>query len=321
MRRIETVALAALLAMPVAARAQDNYPTQMVKFVLPSAPGSTTDILTRLTADGLSRKWGKPTVVENIAGGSMNIGAGQVARAAPDGYTLFVAPPAPLAIAHLVNKGLNYNPLDWVPITLLAKIANVLSVRNELPVKTLQELVAYGKANPGKLTYATQGANSTAHLTGAYLGMQTGMSMVAVAYRGAQPALTDLLAGNVDMFFDTLATSVPLYRGGKLKILAVADLQRAQAAPELPTFTEAGVPGFRSITWFGLVAPPGTPAAMADRINRDVVEMLRSPEVAARLQSLSLEAGATSPAETAKFFAGETALWGKVIKEAGIEPQ
>ena len=319
MYRIGSLMLAALLAAG-GAQAQDNYPTQTVKFVLPSAPGSTTDILTRLTADGLSRKWGKPTVVENIAGGSMNIGAGQVARAAPDGYTLFVAPPAPLALAHLVNK-INYNPLDWVPITLLAKIANVLSVRNTLPVNTLQELIAYGKANPGKLSYATQGANSTAHLTGAYLEAQTGIKMVAIAYRGAQPALTDILAGNVDMFFDTLATSVPLHRAGKLKILAVADLQRAKAAPELPTFTEAGVPGFRSITWFGLVAPPGTPAALAQRINRDAVEMLRSPEVAERLQSLSLEAGATSPAETAKFFADETALWGKVIKEAGIEPQ
>src|SRR6476660_1991466 len=317
MYRIGSLVLAALLAASGATQAQDNYPTQTVKFVLPSAPGSTTDILTRLTADGLSRKWGKPTVVENIAGGSMNIGAGQVARAAPDGYTLFVAPPAPLALAHLVNK-INYNPLDWVPITLLAKIANVLSVRNTLPVNTLQDLIAYGKANPGKLSYATQGANSTAHLTGAYLEAQTGIKMVAIAYRGAQPALTDILAGNVDMFFDTLATSVPLHRAGKLKILAVADLQRAKAAPELPTFTEAGVAGFRSITWFGLVAPPGTPAALAQRINRDAVEMLRSPEVAERLKSLSLEAGATSPAETAAFFAGETALWGKVIKEAGI---
>src|SRR3954468_13970392 len=320
MHRIGSLALAALLAACGTAKAQDSYPTQTVKFVLPSAPGSTTDILTRLTADGLSRKWGKPTVVENIAGGSMNIGAGQVARAAPDGYTLFIAPPAPLALAHLVNK-INYNPLDWVPITLLAKIANVLSVRNTLPVNTLQELIAYGKANTGKLSYATQGANSTAHLTGAYLEAQTGIKMVAIAYRGAQPALTDILSGNVDMFFDTLATSVPLHRAGKLKILAVADLQRAKAAPELPTFTEAGVPGFRSITWFGLVAPPGTPAALAQRINHDAVEMLRSPEVAQRLESLSLEAGATSPAETAKFFADETALWGKVIKEAGIEPQ
>jgi tripartite-type tricarboxylate transporter receptor subunit TctC len=322
MRGFGLVALVALLAAGSAqAQAQDNYPSQTVKIVLPSAPGSTTDILTRLTADGLSRKWNKPVVVENIAGGSMNIGAAAVARAAPDGYTLFVAPPAPLALAHLLTKNITYSPLDWVPITMLAKIANVLSVRNTLPASTLAELIAYGKANPGKLTFATQGPTSTAHLSAAQLEVQAGIKMLAVAYRGAQPALTDVIAGNVDMFFDTLATSVPLHRGGKLKILAVADTQRAEAAPDLPTFSEAGMPGFRSITWFGMVAPPGTPATLAQRINRDAVEMLRSPEVAERLKSLSLEAGATSPAETAAFFAGETALWGKVIKEAGIDPQ
>lgn len=322
MRGFGLIALVVLLSTgTVQVHAQDNYPAQTVKIVLPSAPGSTTDILTRLTADGLSRRWNKPVVVENIAGGSMNIGAAAVARAAPDGYTLFVAPPAPLSLAHLLTKNITYNPLDWVPITMLAKIANVLSIRNTLPANTLTELIAYGKANPGKLTFATQGPTSTANLSGAQLEVQAGIKMLAVAYRGAQPALTDVIAGNVDMFFDTLATSVPLHRGGKLKILAVADTQRAKAAPDLPTFSEAGMPGFRSITWFGLVAPPGTPAALAQRINRDAVEMLRSPEVAERLKSLSLEAGATSPAETAAFFAGETALWGKVIKEAGIEPQ
>jgi tripartite-type tricarboxylate transporter receptor subunit TctC len=327
MHRIGLIALAAwlaggqLLAGCPPAMAEDNYPTGTVKFVLPSAPGSTTDILTRLTADALGRKWGEPTIVENVPGGSMNIGAGQVARAAPDGYTLFIAPPAPLTIAHLMSKNITYSPKDFVPITMLAKIANVLSVSNKLSVNTLQELIAYGKAHPGKLTFATQGPTSTAHLSAAQLEVQTGIKMLAVPYRGAQPALTDLIAGNVDMFFDTLATSVPLHRAGKLKIVAVADTERAKAAPELPTFSEAGVPGFRSITWFGLVAPPGTPTALVQKINRDTVEILRSPEVTERLKSLSLEAGAMSPAETAKFFADETALWGKVIKEAGIEPQ
>jgi len=321
MRRIGSLAFVVLLAATIAARAQDNYPTGTVKFVLPSAPGSTTDILTRLTADLLGRKWGKPTIVENVPGGSMNIGAGQVARAAPDGYTLFVAPPAPLTIANLMSKNITYNPADFVPITMLAKIANVLSVSNKLPVNTVQELIAYAKAHPGKLTFATQGPTSTAHLSAAQLEVLTGIQMLAVPYRGAQPALTDVIAGTTDMFFDTLATSVPLHRGGKLKILAVADTERAQVAPDLPTFTEAGVPGFRSITWFGLVAPPGTPPALAQRINRDIVEALRSPELVARLKGLSLEVGALSQADTAKFFADETALWSKVIKQAGIEPQ
>ena len=216
MLRIGMLALAALLVAD-GAKAQDNYPSQTVKIVIPSAPGSTTDILARLTADQLGRKWGKPVIVENIAGGSMNTGAAIVARAAPDGYTLFLAPPAPIALSHLLSKNLSYNPLDWVPITLLAKIANVLSVRNGLPAHTLQELIAYGKAHPGKLTFATQGPTSTAHLSAAQLEVLAGIKMLAVPYRGAQPALTDIIAGNVDMFFDTLATSVPLHRGGKLE--------------------------------------------------------------------------------------------------------
>jgi tripartite-type tricarboxylate transporter receptor subunit TctC len=322
MRHAGIWALAALLAATCgSAQAQDSYPSQLVKIVVPAAAGSTTDTLARLVADQLARKWGKPTVVENIAGGGMNIGASQVARAAPDGHTLLVAPPAPLTIAHLLTRDLNYSPQAFVPITMLAKISNVLSVRKSLPANSLKELIAYAKANPGKLTYATQGPGSTAHLSAAQLEGLTGIKMIAVPYRGAQLALTDLIAGTVDMFFDTLATSVPLYRGDKIKILAVAGLERAKTAPELPTFPEAGVPGFRSITWFGLVAPPGTPAPLAQRLNRDVVEILNSKEVGDRLQSISLEAGATSPAETAKFFSDEAALWSKVIKEAGITPR
>jgi tripartite-type tricarboxylate transporter receptor subunit TctC len=321
MRRIGILALAVLLATSGAAKAQDNYPSQIVKLVVPAAAGSTTDILARLVADRLSRKWGKPAVVENIAGGSMNIGAGAVARAAPDGHTLLVAPPAPFTIAHLLTRDLNYAPQSFVPITMLAKISNVLVVRKELPANSVKELIAYAKANPGKLTFATQGPGSTAHLSAAQLEVLAGIKMVAVPYRGAQLALNDIIAGNVDMFFDTLATSVPLYRGGKLRILAVAGLERAKTAPELPTFPEAGVPGFRSITWFGLAAPPATPAALQQRLNRDAVEILRSKEVGERLQGISLEVGALSPAETMKFFNDEAALWSNVIKQAGIAPR
>jgi len=322
MRSIGILAFAALMATAgVEAKAQDAYPSQTVKFVVPAAAGSTTDILARLVADQLGRVWSKPTVVENIAGGGMNVGAATVARAAPDGHMLLVAPPAPLILSHPLARDLNYSPSAFVPITMLAKISNVLAVRSTLPASSLKELIAYAKANPGKLTYATQGPGSTAHLSAAQLEVLTGIKMVAVPYRGAQLALNDILGGTVDMFFDTLATSVPLYRAGKLKILAVAGLERAKAAPELPTFPEAGVPGFRSITWFGLVAPPGTPAALADRLNRDVVAVLRSKDVGEKLQSLSLEVGATSPAETKKFFSDEAALWSKVIKDAGITPQ
>jgi tripartite-type tricarboxylate transporter receptor subunit TctC len=301
--------------------AQEPYPSRMVKFVVPSAPGSTTDTLARIVADQLSRKWGKATIVENVAGGSRNIGANNVARAAPDGYTLLISPPSPLSFNHLLYRDPGYDPTKFVPITMLAKIPNVLVVRKDLPAATLKELVDYGKANPGKLSYASQGVGSTAHLSAAQLEVQAGIKMVHVPYRGAQPALTDVLAGHVDMFFDTLATSVPLYRDNKVKLLGVADLQRAGAAPEVPTFSEAGLAGFKSITWFGLVAPPATAAALAEKINRDVVEILARKDVGDMLRKISLEAGATAPADTARFFADETALWGKVIKEAGIEPQ
>lgn len=319
------------LAIPLAAavicittafgHAQDGYPSQLVKLVVPAAAGSTTDTLARLMADQLSRKWGKPVVVENIAGGGMNIGAERVARSAPDGHTLLVAPPGPITLHQLLYRDLAYNPTQFVPITMLAKISNVLVARKEFPASSLKDLIAHAKANPGKLTYASQGPGSTAHLSASQLEVLAGIKMVHVPYRGAVPALNDVIAGHVDLFFDTLTTSVPLYRGDKIKLLAVAGLTRAPAVPEIPTMAEAGLPGFRSITWFGLVAPPGTPAALAAKLNRDAVEILQSKEISDRLRDLSLEVGATSPADTAKFFADEMALWGKVIKEANIQPQ
>jgi tripartite-type tricarboxylate transporter receptor subunit TctC len=310
---------AALWSAPC--HAEDPYPARTVRIVVPSAPGSTTDTLARIVADQLARRWGKSVIVENVAGGAMNAGAANVARAAPDGATLMVAPPAPLTFNDLLFRDLGYRPSQFVPITLLAKIPNILVVRNSFPAATLGELIAYAKANPGRLSYASQGIGSTAHLSASQLEALAGIKMVHVPYRGAQPALTDVMAGNVDLFFDTPTTSVPLYRNQMIKILAVADLKRTAALPDVPTFSEAGLPGFRSITWFALVAPPATPSALAERINHDVVDVLDSPDVGDKLRALSLDPGATSRADTAKFFAEETALWSGVIKQANIEPQ
>jgi tripartite-type tricarboxylate transporter receptor subunit TctC len=313
--------VAACVAWSAAAPAQEPYPSRTVKIVVPAAAGSTTDTLARILADQLAQKWGKAAIVENIAGGAMNLGAMQVARAAPDGHTLMVAPPAPLAFSHLLYRDLAYEPAKFVPITMLAKIPNVLVVRKDLPAATVNDLIGYARANPSKLSFASQGVGSTAHLSAAQLEALAQIRMLHVPYRGAQAALTDILAGHVDIFFDTLATSVPLYRDNKVKLLGVADRQRAAAVPELPTISEAGLPGFKSVTWFGLVAPPATPAALADRINQDVVETLRSKEVGQMLRNLSLEPGATSPGATTKFFADEAALWSNVIQQAGITPQ
>jgi tripartite-type tricarboxylate transporter receptor subunit TctC len=323
MTKVRTWLLAFCTAvlMATTGHAQNSYPTHVVKVVLPVLPGSTTDILARLVADQLSQKWGKPVIVENMPGAAMNIGAEYAAHAAPDGYTLFLCPPSPLSIQQLLYHDLKYDPTKFVPIALLAKIPNVLAVRPDFPAKTVQDLIAYGKANPGKLTFASQGVGSTAHLSGSELEVLGGIKMVHVPYHGAQPALTDVMSGNVDMFFDTLTTSVPLYRAGKLKLLGVASPERSNDVPEIPTIAESGVPGFRSITWFAIAGPPGTPAALAEKINRDVVEILQKPEISAKLHTLRLEPMAGTTADAAKFIAEETQLWGRVIREAHITLQ
>jgi tripartite-type tricarboxylate transporter receptor subunit TctC len=301
----------------VQSTAQDAYPTRRVTLVVPSPAGSTTDAVARVVAEQLQQKWGQSVIVENNARG-LNAGAEQASRAAPDGYTLLVSPPLPLSIAHLLYRDIGYQPSQFVPISLLTKIPNVLAVRNTLPAKDVKELVAFAKANPGKLTYASQGAGSTAHLSGAQLEVRGGIKMTHVPYRGSAPALNDLIAGHIDLFFDTLTTSVPLYRGDKIRIMAVASSERVESVKELPTIDESGFPGFRSITWFAMVGPPKMSADLAARINRDVVDILKKPDVDKRLRELRLDPMIGSPADAAKFFAEETALWGGVIKEANV---
>ena len=315
--------LALVLAMTAnepRAQAQDSFPTSRVTIVVPSPAGSTTDALARLVAEQLSQSWAKPVIVENNSRG-LNAGGEQAARAQPDGYTLLVSPPLPLTVAHLLFKEIGYQPDKFVPVSLLAKIANVLAVRKDLPASTVQELIAYGKANPGKLTYGSQGGGSTAHLSGAQLEIRAGIKMVHVPYRGAAPALNDLIAGHIDMFFDTLTTSVPLHQSDKIRIMAVAGDERTPTLPDIPTIAESGLPGFRSITWFAMVGPPAMPAALAARINRDVVDILQRPVVSAKLRDLRLDPMIGTPADAAKFFAEETELWGKVIREANVTVQ
>jgi len=318
-RWLLAVAVAVLAAVP--ALAQDSYPARVVKIVLPVLPGSTTDILARLVADQLGRKWGQPVIVENMPGAAMNLGSEYVAHAAPDGYTLLLCPPAPLAIQQLLYHDLKYDPTKLVPVVLLVKVANVLDVRENFPADDVSGLIAYAKANPGKLTFASQGVGSTAQLSAAELEVLAGIKMVHVPYHGAQPALADVMAGNVDLFFDTLATSVPLYRAGKVKLLGLADAERDRAIPEVPTVAEQGLPGFRSITWFAIAAPPATPAALAEKINRDAAEILQKPEIVAKLHALQLEPMGGTTADAATFIAEETRLWDRVISEAHITLQ
>src|SRR5262252_7364093 len=320
--RIAMIALVAATFDSAPGRAQETspsaYPARTVKLVVPAAGGSTTDTLARIMADQLARTWGKAVIVENISGG-MVLGAAQVFRMAPDGYTLMVSPPAQVTFIHLLYRDLAFDPLRFVPVALLAKVANALVARNDLPAGSVSELIAYARANPGKVTYGSQGAGSTAHLSASQLEVLGNIKMVHVPYRGAVPALNDVIAGHIDMFFDTLTTSAPMHRAGKVKILAVGGAERSPVVAEVPTMAESGLPGFRSVTWFAIVAPPATPAALADKINRDVVDSLRQPDVTASLARLTLEPMIGSPADAARFFAEETRLWGKVIADAHIK--
>lgn len=299
-------------------RGQESYPARTVKVIIPSTSGSTTDILARLVADQLSQKWDKPVIIDNVGGGGMVIGATLAARSPPDGYTLFICPPAPVTFMHLLHRTLPFQPMRFVPIALLARIPNALVVRKDFPAANVKELMTYARANPGKITFASTGVGSTAHLSGIQLELLGDLKMVHVPYRGVAAALNDVIGGRVDLFFDTLATSMPMYRAGKVSILAVGSSERSAALPEIPTVSEAGLPGFRSVTWFTLVAPPGFEPALADRINRDVVDILQRPEIDAKLQRLTLEPMMGSPADAGEFFAEEAARWGKVIKEGNV---
>jgi tripartite-type tricarboxylate transporter receptor subunit TctC len=304
-----------------ASAAENGYPSRLVKVIVPFPPGSTLDALARIVTDQLAHKWSQPVIIENLSGGGGNIGTDRFARSPPDGYTLMFSPPGPLTINPLLYGDVAYDPAKFVPITVLARVPNVLIVRNSLGAKSVADLIAMARASPGKLTYASQGVGSTAFLTAKLLEMRTDVRMAHVPYRGAGPALTDIVAGHVDMMFDTIVTSLPLHRAGSATIVAIANLERSRALPQVPTFAESGIADFRSITWFGAVAPPGTSAVLAERIRNDMADALARPEAGAKLAELMLEPVANTPSQAAQFFGEEKVLWGAVIRDAGVKAQ
>jgi tripartite-type tricarboxylate transporter receptor subunit TctC len=305
----------------VSAGAQESYPSRLVRIVVPYPPGGGTDTLARLLADQLARKWGQSAIVENIGGAAGNIGSAEVARAAPDGHTLLLASPGPIATNSFLYREMGYDPARWVPIALLATGPYVLVLRKDFDASTVKELIALARASPGKVTAATPGVGSVGHLSTVQLEMLAGIRTVHIPYRGLGPATNDLVAGHVDMMFDTPTTALQLHRDGKLKIVATGTSERVRDLPDIPTVAEAGVAGYRSMTWYALVAPPQTPAALADRINRDVVDIFSRVDFAAKVRSIQMEPSRKSRSEAAKFFAEEAQLWGRVIREAKIPMQ
>jgi tripartite-type tricarboxylate transporter receptor subunit TctC len=321
-RRFERVvaaglALVAMLAAVPSARAQD-YPSRPVKIIVPFPAGGTADVMPRVIGEWLSRKWGQPVVVENRTGAAGNIGAEAVAKAEPDGYTLLSAPPPPLVINQNLYPKLGFDPTEFVPIVIMGRVPNALVVNPKLPFNSVADVIAYAKANPGKLTSATQGNGTTSHLTSEMFQMMADVKFQHVPYRGSAPALTDLVAGSVDLMFDNLGVSLPLVKGAQLKLLGVATPKRMASLPDVPTIAET-LPGFESAAWFAIVAPPKTPQAVVDKINADVNEALRQGDIVARLAQLSAEPIGGTPQATAAYMREEIERWHKVIKAANVK--
>jgi len=315
---LAVVVLSAIVGAMGALPAAAQFPTKPVKFVIPFPGGGSNDVTARIAADKLHTKWGQPVVVENRAGAGGNIAAEFVAQAEPDGLTLIVSPPGPLAINKSLYRQLAYNPDDFVPITVLAVGTNLVVVRPELGVGSVSELIALAKKKPGMLTYGSQGNGSTPHLTGNMFMNLTGTKLIHVPYRGENLVVNDMLGGHVDVFFGTIAPVQPFYRDGRLKVLAVADVRRATEVPDVPTAAEAGLPNFISTSWFAVVGPPRMPSVLAQRISVDFAEVLKLPDVQEKLRAIGTEPGGSSPADTAAFIKEETARWRDVIERNNI---
>lgn len=298
--------------------AQD-YPTRSVRIVVPFPPGGTADAMPRIIGDWLARKWGQAVVIENKAGAGGNVGAEVVANADPDGYTLLSSPPPPLVINQNLYPKLGFDPLAFVPISVMAIVPNALVVN---PVKitadTVPQFITLARANPGKITSATQGNGTTSHLSSAMFQMLANVQFVNVPYRGSAPALQGLVAGDVDIMFDNLGVSLALVQGGKLKLIAVGTERRMTSLPEVPTVAET-LPGFVSSAWFAVVAPPKTPQGIAAKINADINEALQQPDIVKRLADLSAEPVGGTTAAAAAFMRQEVERWRAVIKATGIK--
>ncbi|MSQ50325.1 MAG: tripartite tricarboxylate transporter substrate binding protein [Betaproteobacteria bacterium] len=307
--------LAVICATP--AWAQD-YPLKAINIVVPAAAGGGLDRVARLLADKFRAKWGQPVVVENRAGAAGIIGSEFVAKAAPDGYTLLFAATGQLVINKSLYANLNFDPDLFVPVSLVTAAPNVLVVHPKVAAENVQQLIAYARANPDKLSYASQGTGTTQHLSPELLKAITGINMVHVPYKGGAPALTDLLGGQVDMMFTEISSLLPHLRAGKLRALGVGSERRNAALPNVPAMSEI-VPGFVSMTWQGMVAPAGTQTAIANRLSAATAEALKQADLAKLIAEASLESIGSTPVELAQFMRQERERWGKVIRAIGAK--
>ena len=315
-----TVALA--LVAPVAFGQAASYPTRPIRLVVPFPPGGATDILARALAQRWSETLGQQVVVDNRPGAGGNIGSELVARAAPDGYTLLMGTVGTHAINASLYAKMPYDHVkDFAPVVLVAGVPNVMVVNPAVPAHTVQEFIAYAKANPGKVNFASSGNGTSIHLSGELFKVMTGVQMTHVPYKGSAPALQDLLGGQVQVMFDNLPPSLPHIKAGKLRAVAVTSARRAPALPDVPTIAESGLPGFEASSWFGVLAPAGTPAPIVTRLNAEANNWLGTPDAKEKMLALGANAIGGSPEDFAAHIRAETAKWAKVVKESGAKAE
>jgi tripartite-type tricarboxylate transporter receptor subunit TctC len=310
------LAAALVAVLPAQAQVPADYPNRPITFIVPIPPGGGFDSVARLIGEKLQRKWGQAVIVENRPGAASNIGADAVYRAAPDGYTLLVTPPAPLVVNQALYRKLTFDAHQFVPISVIAMTPNVLLVHPKVAATNVQELIALAKANPDKLNYASGGSGGTPHLTMELFKMMAGVKIFHVPYKGNVNAHVGLLGGQVDMMFGELSSALPAIRAHTARPFAVGSEKRSIFLPDVPAMSEV-LPGFESMSWLGVVAPPGTPAALADKLSTAIVAAMNEPDVAKKLHDMSFEPMGTTPAGMKAFLADEEARWGKVVKATG----
>ena len=317
---IRKILLCVLVSLFACGAVAQTYPTKPVRLVIPFPPGGSNDVVGRMIAFQLSDRLGKSVVVDNQGGAGGIIGTEGVARAAPDGYTLLL-----ISVAHAFGSSmykLPYDPIGaFAPVSILGTGPVALCVNAKLPVKTLGELIALAKAKPGELNYATAGVGSFQHLSSALFKLQSGLDIVHIPFKGGGPAMADVVAGNTQIVIGSLIQMLPQINSGRLKILGVGSAKRVPALPDVPTISEAGVPGYEATNWWGMVAPAGTPKPVIDRLHRELSLILASAETKKRFESEGGEAVQMSSDDFGKFIVSETAKWAKVVKEAGIKPE
>lgn len=298
-----------------------RYPNKPIRIIVAYTPAGTTDILARAIGHKMTESWGQPVIVDNRPGANGNIGTEIAARATPDGYTILMATAATHSINNTLYKKLTWDAVrDFAPIGLVAIVPNLLSVNNSLPVKNVKELIAYAKANPGRLNFGSPGNGSTAHLSMELLQSMTGIRMVHIPYKGSAGVLADLTAGQISLSMDNMPVYLPQAKAGKIRALAVSADSRSPAAPDLPTVGES-VPGFSAASWFGLAAPKNTPREIVDKLSAEAARILKLPDVNERLSGLGAQPVGGTPAEFAAFIKSETVKWAKVIRDAKVELQ